>query len=175
MFIGSGPLGEKATTGSCPYPRSGLFGKRATTGGCPYPGIGGGWEVIGQKHDDAVHVIGHDDKCVDFDTGIGPGQFIPNGLHHFARWRRVHFAIDDLAQQTRAVLGADGDDVASGRAVIEVVEADRRASQAGRFDGPDDLEMWRWASVSWGIVQVRASMRQGAVWTLAGCTKAKRG
>ncbi len=76
---------------------------------CPY-GI--------RNQNDAVDVIGHDDKCIQFCVQEMNRDFIPARLHDTAELVLAHFPRHHLAEQVFVVEGADGDEICTGLGVV---------------------------------------------------------
>ena len=78
----------------------------AGTGACPY------------ENDDAVHMVGHDDKRVYIDARVTLRQFAPYCLDHLAGAVQDHFPTGYLAEHSLPVLRADGHEIRSGLSII---------------------------------------------------------
>ena len=109
------PFFIRAGTGTCPYRLPVLIW--AGTGACPY-GVGG-------QHDNGVDVIGHHHEGIRLDAGVMVRQFVPCGLHHLASVIQTHFAANDVPEETRVILRADGHEIGPRLGVIVVDQANR--------------------------------------------------
>ena len=93
--------------------RSTFRAVRHCGGGCRGVPLGrpyGGW----MNDNNAMDVIGHDDVGAQFDLwkmiGDGAPMFIGNPSH----CRIMHFAVDDLTEQTLPLMGDKGDEIGAG-------------------------------------------------------------
>ena len=66
---------------------------RAATGGRPY--------TVWIQDDDAVNVIGHQNKRIDIDPCIMARQVMPRLCYHFSWSAGVHSTFNDIAEQTK--------------------------------------------------------------------------
>lgn len=53
-----------------------------------------------------MNVIGHDDKCVNFNSGIMCWYFMPYIVHHLSGRIRVYLAFGDLSKKMDVILRA---------------------------------------------------------------------
>jgi hypothetical protein len=89
-----------------------LFGRRGTA--CRAPTRNG---------DDAMQVVGHDDEGVQFNQWEMVRDILPTTPRDFTRLVRVHFAVDDMAEQAGAFVGAHRDEIRPWLSVIMSLQA----------------------------------------------------
>ena len=65
------------------------------------------------EQQDAVDVVGHDDKHIYSHMAEMTGNGVPAGRHNTARSVAPHLAVYNLAKQALVVAGTDGDKVRS--------------------------------------------------------------
>ena len=65
------------------------------------------------EQEDAVDVVGHDDKRIYRHMAEMPRNRVPAGRYNIARSAAPHLALYNLAKQALVVAGADGDKVRS--------------------------------------------------------------
>jgi hypothetical protein len=79
------------------------------------------------NHDDAVNVIRHNNKSVQFDIREMVRDFVPHPIRDCAQRRQPHLPIDDLAEQPFASVGADRDKIRARLRIIVIAQAWRFA------------------------------------------------
>jgi hypothetical protein len=73
-----------------------------------------------------MHVIGHHHKFIGIQhhTRAHNGGMEPFVTHNLPVFIQPHFALHDFAEQTGAVMGANGDEIRAGLGVIIFLQAD---------------------------------------------------
>src|SRR5882724_1510196 len=85
-----------------------------------------------RQHDDAMHVVWHHHKRVDFDTREPRWNIVPQRGEHVSRFVKTHAPVDDIAKQTGLVLRANRDEIGSGLRVIVPLQA-KGTTASGRL------------------------------------------
>ena len=96
-------------------------GTRADTQVCPYGIYGVRTGVL----DDCVEMVGHDDVFVAFDIGKFVFQFTMPFFYHLSWVVQNHFPVNDVAEQTFSVFGANGHEIRPGPGIIISRQPDR--------------------------------------------------
>lgn len=73
----------------------------------------------GLQDQDGMQMVRHEDHGIYLHVGGMPGELMPCRLDDFAGRAELHTTVVDLAQQSGASVGADGDKVGSRCAVVE--------------------------------------------------------
>jgi hypothetical protein len=68
--------------------------------------------------DDGMEMVGHDDKCAQFDIGLQFGCFQPFGMGDSAPIVQNHDAIFDMSETAYPVVATQGDEIQSGLPII---------------------------------------------------------
>ena len=97
----------------------------AGTGACPY--IVRPVATIVYQHNDPVNVIRRNHERIAFNTGIMFRQFVPRRLNNAATIVQPHFPVNDLTEQTCAILRYDDHEIRAGPRVIVPAQPDRTA------------------------------------------------
>jgi len=71
-----------------------------------------------------MDVIRHHDERVQFDRREPARQSIPFRQNHPSRIVQLHLATDHVAEQTRPILGADGDEIRPHLRIIVILQTD---------------------------------------------------
>lgn len=66
------------------------------------------------NYDNAVNMVGHYDKRIQFDSRISIRQFVPRLARNLADFIQPHLCIHDLAKYTFPVLCANRDEIRAG-------------------------------------------------------------
>lgn len=61
--------------------------------------------------DDAVDVIGHDDKFMQYDMGADMFRFAPFFIRDDSQFIQLHFTINNFPKQRHPVMGANGNEI----------------------------------------------------------------
>ncbi len=96
---------------------------------------GGEWIRDRADEDDAVEVIWHDDEGVEKDGRMVVGDCGPACVCDCSKIVQEDVAVDDIAEQRQALMGADGDEVGVSRGVVEARVAGRAAAVVGGIVG----------------------------------------
>ncbi len=86
------------------------YGLRGRTAVRPY-----GW---GLDFDQGVEMVGHDDPFMEFERGSNLFRSQPFLHNNFTPRGEMHFGIFDRSKQVLPLVGAGGDEIESGAAVI---------------------------------------------------------
>lgn len=71
-----------------------------------------------------VKMIRHNHELVYLAAAIKRGKFVPKGLNHTSDIIQLHFTIDDISEQTLAILHANRDEIGARPAVVIMAQAD---------------------------------------------------
>jgi hypothetical protein len=81
--------------------------------------------------DNAVNMIGHQRKRIQFNVGEMCGQCVPTFLDNPPRIIQVHFSICHIAEQAFAAVRNDGDEIRPGLRLIISAQTDGPAVMFG--------------------------------------------
>ena len=78
---------------------------------------------IYQNHN-AMYMIGHNDKGIQRNVWIMPGQPVPDLLYHSAIYVQPHFILHNFAEQVRPSMRAGGHEIRTRPRIIVTGQAD---------------------------------------------------
>ena len=96
------------------------------------------WITASRQNDDAVNVVGQDDKGVQVSSRKVRRDRLPAIRDDPAHWRQANFASFDVRKQTPPIARTDGDEVSPRLRIVVVTESDRSPSAALRTRNHDN-------------------------------------